>query len=287
MPATVRTAKKLVLGREIEHMIKTAKVDQATAARMIEQSASKMGQLINGGGQITVGDLEKLARSLGFTDEGYLEALRELRRDNTKRGFWSMGHNRAYSEDLRLLIDLEANADRVRWAEVEVVPGILQTEGYVRALHADASPREGLTTEDRVVARLARQRVLDKDDPPNLHVVMSESCLRRQWGEHDVMRDQREHLVEVSQRPNVMIQIMPFDAPPGRRTPVSSRFILIRVPSPGAAGPLEVATSENPGEFRYMDDAKALAAHDDAWSRLTVAALGFSETRDFIRRMER
>ncbi|ANY09828.1 DNA-binding protein [Pseudonocardia sp. HH130630-07] len=266
-------------------MIRTSGVSQSEAGRIIETSQSRIATLISGGGVISPGDLTMLAQGLGFTDPGYLEALRELRRDNHKRGSWSTGHNRAYRDDLRLLVDLETYADRVRRVEVEVVPALLQTESYIRSQHADQPPLDGVSMEDTVQARLARQHILDRDDPPVLHAILSESCVRRQWGDAEVMAEQRAHLVEVSNRPNIMIQLVPFDAPPGRRSPLGSQFTLLRVQSPGAAGPLEIVTSENPGEIRYMDDQKALDAHDSAWARLSSAALSFADTRTFIQRI--
>lgn len=283
--ATIRTAKKLLLGRELAHMIETAGVSQADAAKLIETSQSRIAGLVTGAGNMSPGDLELVANKLGFTDEGYKETLRELRRDNHKRGFWTTGHNRAYSEDLRLRIDLEKHADQVRVAEVEVVPGLLQCETYVRAMHADQPEIDGLTLDDRVQARLARQDILDKTEPPTVQFVLSESCLRRMWGEPAVMREQIDHLIKMSNRPHIMIQVMPFDVPPGRRSPISNRFTILRVPSPGAAGPLELAYTEGEGEIRYLDDKRALAAHDKAWARLTSTALSFVDSRRFMKQV--
>ncbi|TCP43890.1 helix-turn-helix protein [Tamaricihabitans halophyticus] len=281
--ATMRTARKLLLGREIAHMIDSAGVSQAEAAAIIETSQSRIAGLISGAGTITVGDLERLARRLGFDDEGYQEELRELRRDNHKRGFWSTGHNRAYSEDLRLLVDLEKHVDQIRLAEVEVVPGLLQIEPYARAIHEDAPPVDGgVTVDDRVAARLARQEILDKSNPPSVHFVLSESCLRRMWGDEGVMQAQIEHLITLSNRKKVMIQVLPFRTQPGRRSPVGNRFTLVKAPSPGAAGPLELVYTEAEGEIRYLDDRKALAAYESAWARLTNAALRFDESREFL-----
>jgi hypothetical protein len=107
------------------------------------------------------------------------------------------------------------------------------------------------------------------------------------WGDVRVMREQLDHLVKLSNREHVMIQVMPFNAPPGRRSPIGNRFTLVRVPSPGAAGPLELAYIEGEGEIRYLDDKKALSAHDVAWSRLSTAALSFEDSRKFIRKVAR
>ena len=285
--ATIRTAKKLLLGREIAHMMEAAGVSQTEAAKLIETSQSRIAGLINGSGSIAPGDLILLATKLGVADDGYLEALRELRRDNHKRGFWTTGHNRAYSEDLRLLIDLEKHTDQIRWAEVEVVPGLLQTEAYARAMHADQPAINDLTVEDLVAARMARQDILDKPEPPMIQVVMSESCLRRMWAPADVMHKQIEHLIKLSNLPNMMIQVMPFKTPQGRQSFIGTRFTLLRVPSPGAAGPLELAFTEGAGEIRYLDDRKALASHEQAWARLTSTALRFDETRKFLKTVSR
>ena len=240
VPATVRTSRKLLLGREIAHMLATAGATQLEAARMIETSPARIASLINGGSTIGVGDLILLATKLGFTDEGYLDALRELRRDNHKRGYWTTGHNRAYAEELRLLVDLERDAERIRTVRVEVVPALLQCESYVRAQHAEISERDGVDREDFIRARLARQEILAKPEPPALEFVLSESCLRRVWGPPEVMREQIEHLIKLSKRPSVFLKVVPFDLPASRRARIGNTFTLIRVPSPGAAGPLEI-----------------------------------------------
>ncbi|MPZ84704.1 MAG: DNA-binding protein [Actinophytocola sp.] len=285
--ATVRTAKKLLLGKEIEHMINAAGKNQSEAAALIETGQPRMAGLIDGKGNIAVGDLERLANKLGFTDAGYQAALLELRRDGHKRGFWSSGYHRAYSEDLRLRIDLEKHADQIRSAEVEVMPGLAQCEAYARALHADMPEQGDLTLEDRVQARLARQDIYDKPEAPSVHFVLSESCLRRVWGDEQVMCEQMDYLIKLSNQPNVMIQVMPFNARPGRRSPIGNRFTLMRVPSPGVAGPLELAYTEGEGEIRYLDDKKALTAYDTAWTRLATAALSFDESRKFVRKVAR
>ncbi|WP_243794828.1 helix-turn-helix transcriptional regulator [Saccharopolyspora gloriosae] len=283
MAATVRTAKKLLLGREIAHMIDGAGLSQGEAAKLIETSQSRIALLINGGGSISPGDLLLLADKLGFGDEGYKEALRELRRDNHKRGFWTTGHNRAYSEDLRLLVDLEKHADQISSAQVEVIPGLLQCESYVRAQHSDRAEAGDVPLEDQIKARLARQDILDKAEPPVVQFVLSESCLRRVWGDSEVMREQIDYLIKLSKRSNVLLKVIPFDQPAGRRSPIASPFTLIHAPSPGAAGPLELVYVEGEGEIRYLDDAKALTAHQAAWARVSNAALRFEETRKFLK----
>jgi hypothetical protein len=120
-----------------------------------------------------------------------------------------------------------------------------------------------------------------------LQFVLSESCLRRVVGDAAVMREQIDHLIALSRRPNVFLQVLPFDMPAGRRAPVYRPFTLIRVPTPGVFGPLEVLYVEIAGEIRYLDDKEPLAAHEAHWARSTNNALRFEETRKFLRRVRK
>ncbi|MBU3065802.1 helix-turn-helix transcriptional regulator [Nocardia sp. NEAU-G5] len=290
MGTRLRTARKLLLGREIEHMLGSAGVSQSEAAKIIETSQSRIAMLVVGAGSITVGDLERLATELGFTEENYLESLKELRRDNHKRGFWNTGYRRAYVEDLRLLVDLEAHAGKLRVAEAEIMPGLIQCESYIRALHdpgpADDVDPDGVTVEDSVQARLARQQILVAAHPPQFHAILSESCLRREYGGRAVMVEQLEHLLALSKRPNILIQVLPFTVTT-RGAGAEDRFTLIRVPSPGAAGDLDIAIVESQGDIRYIDDKPAVTAREAVWSRLSAAALSASDTRAFIEHVAR
>jgi predicted XRE-type DNA-binding protein len=290
MATRLRTARKLLLGREIEHMIKTAGISQVDAGKIIEVGQSRINGLINGIGTISVGDLEKLAGGLGFGDARYVDTLLELRRDNHRRGYWSTSHRRAYSEELRLLVDLEAHADLLRTAEAEIMPGLVQCESYIRALHkpeiAGAGETEGITVEDSVQARLARQEILVKRNPPDFRAILSESCLRREYGDRNVMLDQIEHLSELSRRPSILIQVLPFTIPTNGAG-MEDRYTLIRVPSPGAAGDLEMAIDELQGDIRYIDEKSAVARRETVWSRLSAAALSAEDSRQFMEHVAR
>ncbi len=290
MGTRLRTARKLLLGREIEHMLSTASVSQSEAAKIIDTSQSRIAMLIVGNGSISIGDLERLARELGFTEDSYLESLEELRKDNHKRGFWNTGYRRAYVEELRLLVDLETHAGLFRVAESEIMPGLIQCESYIRALHDSVLPGgadpDVITVEDSVAARLARQEILTSARPPQFHAILSESCLRREYGGHAVMVEQLEHLLTQSKRPNILIQVLPFTVTT-RGAGVEDRFTLIRVPSPGAAGDLDIAIVESQGDIRYIDDKPAVAAREAVWSRLSAAALSAADTRTFIEHVVR
>jgi transcriptional regulator with XRE-family HTH domain len=283
---TLRTAKLLLLGHEIRHMREQVGLSQAEAARLIEARQAKMADLEAGRAVITPGDLLLLAKGFGITDQDHIETLLELRRDNHKRGFWSTGYHRAYHEDFRLLVDMEQHADLIRSVEVEVMPGLAQCEAYVRAMFSGRANGE-VTDEDMIKARLARQETTIGTEAPEYHVVMSESCLRREFGGTAVMREQLDHLIKLSKRPNVIFQVLPFKTRPAGQASISTRFWLVRLPSPGIAGPVEIAYTDADGDIRYLDDKKALQAHEKTWARLTAGALGPADSRKFVRDVAR
>ncbi|WP_297617536.1 helix-turn-helix domain-containing protein [Nocardia sp.] len=285
-----RTARKVLLGREIDAMLRRARTTQADAGKLIGVSQSRIAAAVAGNGNLSADDLEQLARKLGVADEVYIRILLDLRGDSHRRGFWTSGYRRAYIEELRLLVDLEDVADRLRETAAEIVPGLLQHPNYIRALHEplqlDPDDPDAVTVEDYVEARIARQQILFKRHAPESHTILSESCLRRTYGGDAVMLDQLSHLIELSRRPNIQIQVMPFThQAPGAG--MEDRYILVRVPSPGAAGDLEMAVVEAQGEIRYIDDKPAVGIRDKIFNRLAMTALSPADSRQFIEHLAR
>ena len=113
----------------------------------------------------------------------------------------------------RIAVGLEESAALIRAYEPQVVPGLLQTEGYVRAITAASFPAASdEETERRVALRLARQQLLSRPEPPEYWVVLDETVLRRPVGGRKVMRAQLEHLIAAAGRLKVTIQVIPFAA---------------------------------------------------------------------------
>jgi hypothetical protein len=103
----------------------------------------------------------------------------------------------------------EQEAKKLRWFGSLLVPGLLQTEEYARAVFAT---RFGVTDEEideQVAARLKRREILDRDNPPALWVIVDESVLQRPVGGRYVMREQVGHLIEASRRPHISVQVTP------------------------------------------------------------------------------
>lgn len=114
--------------------------------------------------------------------------------------------NRPYPEWFAAWPELEAQAVKLKAYELAVVPGLLQTEGYARALLTDRIGFNG-DVDEAVAARLARQAILDQEDPPELFAVVDEQVLHRPVGGQGVMQDQLKHLINLP--PRVILRVIP------------------------------------------------------------------------------
>jgi transcriptional regulator with XRE-family HTH domain len=271
--------RRLQLGNELRHAREAAGRTMDEAGVVIERTTSTISRLEHGQTGIRQRDLADLLRSYG-ADPALIEQLGELARNNSQRGRWS-GYRRAYPGWFRMFVDLEEDATSLLHFEVEVMPGLLQTEDYSRTMLSTALANlADDQVENAVRARLHRQAVLTKQDAPRMGFVLSESALRRVVGDARVMRDQLEHLAEIALRPNVQLQVLPFDAPSFGVALFG--FTLVRIPAPGAAGPLDFVYLEDYVDARYHDDKADVEAYTALWNRLQAAALGPVESRTFV-----
>jgi transcriptional regulator with XRE-family HTH domain len=121
---------------------------------------------------------------------------------------WPLVIRYAYPAWFRPFVDLEEQATAIQSFETRLIPGLLQTEEYARAVLAGARPDK---LEELVASRLNRQRVLAREDPPHLWVVMDENALRRKLGGPVVMRAQLQRLLEAAEVPRIVVQVVPAD----------------------------------------------------------------------------
>jgi transcriptional regulator with XRE-family HTH domain len=110
--------------------------------------------------------------------------------------------------------ELEEDADRMDIWNTELVPGLLQTDEYARALISSGDLRDEKEIDERVKVRMRRQAVLSGSNPPVLNVVLDEAVLHRSIGGPEVMRGQLRALLESGQRDNISIRILPADTGP-------------------------------------------------------------------------
>lgn len=276
------TANRLLLGHEIAHARDALDMKQAELGKVIGKGQDTIHLLEQGRATVTADQLDKLIEKLQITAPEDVAAIKEMHKLSNKKGEWTTGHGRVYGENLRRLIDLERHADQIFTTTFEIVPGLLQCPSYVRALSARKRLARGVTADQIVAAWTGRQEILDRPGGPLVHFVLSESCLRRRWAPAEVMHEQMLHLINMSHRPNVRLQVLTFDDSEEDLSPIGQGFTLLRVPNSGRAGPLHMAYNEGVQEVYYRDEPKALDAHEEAKAALAAAARAPEDSRQFI-----
>ncbi|WP_370943466.1 helix-turn-helix domain-containing protein [Amycolatopsis sp. cg5] len=275
---TTATVRRLQVGQVLRTLRESAGFGLDQAGKIIGKSASSMSRIERGITGLPPHSLKKITASLGAAacQDVDVDWVLELGRGSQERGRWS-GYRRVYDKHARMAIDLEEDSSVVKTYCHERIPDLLQAESYLRA----QLPRE--TADDVVEARLERQWILTRNDPAELRFVLSESALRRMVGDREVMRAQLAHLARTMLFAHVQVQVLPFRARTAPRA--SYDFQLFRIPSPTPAGLLRFVYRESYTDGHYLDEQPHLDAYDDLWRRLTAAALGPEDSRDFVLRV--
>lgn len=198
------------LGNELRKARDTAGVTIRAAAGEIEVMPGTLSK-IEGGKQAIKGTYIKLLAPLyGLAAEERARLLM-LAEEANQPGWW-VSYGKLVPDWFRLYLGYESDASELNTYESELVPGLLQTEDYARAVVLASKPDSSEPELDRQVElRRERQRRITGDDPPTVHAVLNEAVLLRKVGGPDVMRAQLEHLVRLSKLPHVTLQVLPFD----------------------------------------------------------------------------
>ncbi len=178
-------------------------------------------------------------------------------------------------------LGLEQAASVIRTYEPQLVPGLLQTEDYARALmllrHLHVSVGE---IERRVALRMARQAFLSQSGAPDLWVALDEAALRRPLGGQNVHRAQLQHLIEIAQLPNITLQIVPFDA--GGHVAAGGPFTILRFSDPGLP---DVVYLEQLTSAVYLDKKRDTADYLVIMDNLCLQAESPSGTMNLLHKV--
>jgi transcriptional regulator with XRE-family HTH domain len=228
-------------------------------ANMLGFSRSKVSRLENGRRGASQDDLMRLCDLYRVGDEQRAR-LSELAAGGKQRAWWS-SPNLPDAD----YIGLEAEAESINDYGLAVVPGLLQTPAYAREMvRATAPALEPQIVEERVRARMARQKLLSASDGPSFIAVLDESVLYRVVGSPRVMLGQLKRLVEVAQLPNVTIRVVPYDA--GVVPAGVGKFIILRSPLSGIDD--IVLIEELTGQHRYIDDPDNVGLYSSTFQTL-------------------
>jgi transcriptional regulator with XRE-family HTH domain len=262
--------------RQAGHITTTA------AAEVIRATPSKISRLERGRTTAKQRDVADLLSLYGVTDPAEREELLEMARQTSAPGWWQQ-YGDVLPRWFESYIGLETAASVIRSYELQFVPGLLQTEEYARAVisisNAHASAEE---IAHRVNLRMRRQELLTRPGAPEMWAVLDEAALRRSPGGPEVMRAQLEHLLRVTELPNVTLQIVLFDT--GPHAAAGGPFSILRFPEPDLP---DVVYLEQLTSAVYLDQPDDVTSYQTIMDQLCVQAETSTASRTMIRALLR
>ncbi len=278
------TVPRRQLGRHLRALRNQAKLTTKLAAQALEWSEPKLWRIETGQTALRSLDVEAMCRVYGATAE-VTQGLMVLARETRAVGWWH-AHDDVIPDWLDLYLGLEEAASRLQRYESELVPGLLQTAGYARAVIS--ADRPGLGDEEvarRAQARLARQALLSRVTAPlTAQVLLGENVLRRPVGGPRVMAGQLNQLADAAMLPNLSIRVVPLR---GRlhRGVLSGPFAILRFPVNGDGQESEPPVVYVPGftGALYLEQPGEIRRYQEVYADVRAAALDEPTSRTLIR----
>jgi transcriptional regulator with XRE-family HTH domain len=270
------TVRRRRLALELRRLREAARLTCEEVADHLECSASKISRVETGRVSVSPRDVRDMLELYGVPAE-QREGLVQLARDSRQKGWWH-----AFSDTMQpqetTYVGLESAASEIRIYEVSLIPGLLQTEDYARAVIRVGmmnSPSEDV--ERRVALRMARQPAVNRDDPPKIWAVLDEAALRRRVGGAGLMRMQLEHLLAQAVLPNIAIQVIPFAG--GAHPAMGRPFIILVFPE---RVDTDVVYLEDLTSALYVEDVAEVDRYNVFFNHLRATALSFDDSSALI-----
>jgi len=270
------TVRRRRLALELRRLREAAKLTCEEVAEHLECSASKISRVETGRVSVSPRDVRDMLELYGVP-VAQRESLVQLARDSRQKGWWH-----AFSDTMQpqfaTYVGLESAASEIRIYEVSLIPELLQTEDYARAVIRSGMMSSPSDDIDRQVAlRMARQPAITRDDPPKVWAVLDEAALRRQVGGPGLMRLQLEHLLAQASLPNVAVQVIPFGG--GAHPAMGRPFIILVFPE---RVDTDVVYLEDLTSALYVEDVAEVDRYNVFFNHLRATALSFDDSSALI-----
>ncbi|KIA61118.1 helix-turn-helix domain-containing protein [Nocardia vulneris] len=269
------TAVSFLIGYELRIARERARVSQVDASKEIGSSTAKINYLETGRTQQKPGDIRKLLALYGV-DEKHAHRVVSLAARADQNPWWTP-FGEVLPDWFKTFVGLEGMCEGLFAFESMKLPGQVQTPEYARALFADSIGIAPLEIDQVVQARMARQRLKTRTAPLNFRAVIDEAVLHRLVGGPQVMRQQLQHLLDLMERDNVELHVMPFAVPV--HDGINGDFVLLHLPGDRSIGYIEHSTGA-----LYVQDEDQLRWYKLAADRLCAAALSPADSADMIAR---
>ncbi|WP_428965732.1 helix-turn-helix domain-containing protein [Micromonospora fluostatini] len=269
------------LGRELHRLREASRISHKEIAAELGCSESKVYKIESGDVGVSRADVIVMLTRYGVDDDRIRETALDLQRQGKERGWWAKFGQ--LPNPYSMYIGLESAATAVRNFELAAVPGLLQTERYARAIFDQQRMTEAAAErEKRLQVRMARQACLTEEPLLHLWTIIDESALHREVGGREVLREQLLHLVEMSKRDNVDIQVLPYSegAHPGMLGSVAILEFPEDVHTP-------VAYVESFAGDVYLERAEDMRRVTLAYTHLHSSALSSTRSRQLMAEVAR
>jgi transcriptional regulator with XRE-family HTH domain len=270
------TVRRMLVGAELRRLRTAKGLSREQAGKAIRASEWKIHRLENGQVSFKERDIVDLLRLYGVTDADEVAGFVVLAREANTPGWWQR-YGDVLPQWFRTYVDLESAASLIRTYEGQLVPGLLQTDDYIRAVVHDASLEPSEDVGRRVRLRMARQTVLTRERPPRLWAVVDEAALRRPVGGREVMRGQLERLIAATKLPNVTLQILPFAG--GAHPAMVGAFSILRFADRELP---DVVYLEHLTNAVYLDKREEVERYLDVMELLCVASEPPARTAELL-----
>ncbi len=270
------TIRRRQLGRRLRQLRATSGKPARDVAEWLDISTATLSKVENGKQAAKIAHVRLLLQLYGV-DAGESEELLRIAREAGQRGWWT-SYADAVPDWFRDYIGLESDAAELWTYDAERIHGLLQTSRYVQAVcHAGQDDADAEELASRVGLRDARQGRLTGGEPPDVVSIVSEGAVRRLVGGRVVMREQLEHLLEMSELPHVTFQVLPFDA--GAHPGMNSPFTLLRFEQDLG---MDAVYLDNDIGALYVERPDDVRRYAENFGRLRKQARTPKQTRDLL-----
>lgn len=271
------TMRQRRLARRLKELRTAAGLTHADAAEVLGSAESKVGRLENAQSGIRLPDLRALMDAYSLTDPVLRSEIEQLAREAKQKGWWSRYANTVDSA-YAAYVAVEWDAAELYNVETHLVPGLLQTPEYTRAVsHLQAPGVTDEVIETMVTVRRERRKVLTRENPLHLWVIVAESALYHRIGGPEVMRAQLESLIDASRLQNIELQVLPREDP--MNGCLFGPFVIMSFPN---SAETDVVYSEAPTSTLYYEEPSEVEAYTTLFRRLNMAAANVSKSRALI-----
>ena len=211
--------------RELGALLRALRNEKGLTVEQVAErllcSPSKVSRMETGHGIATPRDIRDLCEIYQVTGEVERERMLRLALEGKRQGWW-----KSYDLDFDTYVGLETEATELRYYQSTIIPGLLQTADYARAMLDVTIPKLDSERFDQLLeVKLTRQHILERESPLRLWAVVDEAALHRMVGGREVMGAQLDRLADVTKNPNVAMQVIPYEA--GAHPAMDSTFNIL------------------------------------------------------------